>query len=130
VDTDLRRRGVPWTRLVLERGGSGAALNLGWRYRLSALAAVAFATAAITRRPRMALAALGATIALNRPFYALLARRGGPGLALAGVGLHVVHQLTAAAAAVIGVAGHVLARRSRAAPPLRRLVPRCQGAPR
>lgn len=107
VDTDLRRRGAPWTRLHLEQGGGSTALNLGWRHRLSALASVAAAGAALTRRPRAALAAVGALIALNRDFYALLARRGGPGLAAAGVVLHLAHHLTAVASVGLGVVGHL-----------------------
>jgi GT2 family glycosyltransferase len=109
VDTDLRRRGIPWTRLQLERGRVSGALNLGWRHRLSALAAVAAAWAAIARRPRAALAATAALVALNHRFYGLLGRRGGPGLAVAGVGLHVVHHLTAVVAAVAGAIAHACA---------------------
>ena len=113
VDTDLRRRGAPWTRLQLERGESSSALNLGWRHRLSAVASVALAAAALTRRPRAALAALAGLVALNHRFYALLARRGGPGLAAGGVALHVVHHLTAVTSVAVGAAGHALADRER-----------------
>ena len=113
VDTDLRRRGAPWTRLQLERGESSSALNLGWRHRLSAVASVALAAAALTRRPRAALAALAGLVALNHRFYALLARRGGPGLAAGGVALHVVHHLTAVTSVAVGAAGHALAGRER-----------------
>jgi hypothetical protein len=42
-------------------------------------------------------------IAPNARFYALLARRGGPRLALAGVPLHLLHHLTAAASVPAGV---------------------------
>jgi GT2 family glycosyltransferase len=111
VDTDLRRRGVPWTRIALEQGGRSQVLNLGWRHRVSALAAVVVAGAALARRPRIALAALALTAWLNRSLYALLARRGGPGLAVAGVGLHLIHQLTAAISAAVGAAAHLLAGR-------------------
>ena len=114
VDTDLRRRGVPWARLQLERGESSSALNLGWRHRLSAVA---------SRRPRRsraraaataaALAALAGLVALNHRFYALLARRGGPALAARGVALHVVHHLTAVTSVAVGAAGHALAGRER-----------------
>ena len=42
--TDLAARGAPWVALRLERGGAGGgALNLSWRQRLAALAAVAAA---------------------------------------------------------------------------------------
>ena len=108
VSTDLRRRGIPWMRLQLEAGALSGALNLGWRHRLSALAAVAAALAAILRRPAAALAAAGAMVALNLRFYALLRRRGGARLALAGVPLHLVHHLTAAGAAIAAVVAHAL----------------------
>jgi GT2 family glycosyltransferase len=110
VATDVLRRGVPWTRLVLE-GGAPEALNLGWRHRLSALAAVTAAVAAGARRPRSALGALAALVALNGRFYALLHRRGGASLAVAGVGLHLVHHLSAVASALLGAFGHAAARR-------------------
>jgi GT2 family glycosyltransferase len=108
--TDVQHRGAPWTRLQLERGETSSALNLGWRHRLSAAAAVLAAGAAILRRPRLALGAAAALVALNGPFYALLHRRGGIRLAVAGVGLHVVHHVSAVVSAVVGAAGHALAR--------------------
>lgn len=85
-------------RLLLEqrRGGEGA-LNLGMRHRMSALATLTLALAALTRKPRLAAASLLAVLALNRPFYSLLHRRGGLELLLGGVGLHLLHQLVAIA---------------------------------
>ena len=110
VSTDMWRRGVPWMRLQLEAGRIEGSLNLGWRHRLSALAALAAALAAIARRPGAAVAALAGMVALNVRFYALLRRRGGASLALIGVPLHLVHHLTAACAAATAVGAHVLAR--------------------
>lgn len=98
VRTDFARRGVPWTCLLLSEGSGSTALNLGWRNRLSAAASVALFGALLARRPRVAMTALLANLVLDRPLYALLARRGGPRLLLSGVGLHQLHQLTAAAA--------------------------------
>lgn len=112
VHTDFARRGVPWVRLLL-RGGGSAALNLGPRHRASAVASVLLVLATLARRPRTALAALLAVVALNRDFYGLLARRGGPRLLLAGVGLHIAHQLTAVAAVPAALAGHVWDRSDR-----------------
>jgi GT2 family glycosyltransferase len=112
VATDVLRRGAPWTRLQLERGAATAALNLGWRYRLSALAALVATCAALGRRPRAAIGALAALVALNRPFYALLRRRGGLRLAVAGVALHVVHHLAAIVSVAVGAVGHLLGRRA------------------
>jgi GT2 family glycosyltransferase len=112
VATDFSRRGVPWVALLLRSGGSAdrGALNLGWRHRASAAAAVLGALAVAARRPAPALAAFGALAWLNRDFYALLARRQGAGAAAAGVGLHAVHHVTSAAAIPAGVLAYMRER--------------------
>jgi GT2 family glycosyltransferase len=112
VRTDFSRRGLPWARLQLATGTTSTALNLSGRHRASALAALVAVGALLARRPRAAAAALGALVALNAGFYALLARRGGLRLAGTGVALHVVHHLTAVAAAATALA--LGPRRSRA----------------
>ncbi|HVF77889.1 MAG TPA: glycosyltransferase [Solirubrobacteraceae bacterium] len=102
--TDLAARGAPWVALRLERGGDGAAaLNLSWRHRVAAVAAVLAAGAAISGRGRIAALAIAAMMAPNARFYVLLARLGGPRLALAGIPLHLVHHLTAAASVPAGL---------------------------
>jgi hypothetical protein len=107
VATDFGRRGVPWTRLLLgERSGS-TALNLGWRQRASAGASLVLLASLLTRRPRPAAAALVAGVVLDRDLYRLLARRGGPQLLLAGIGLHQLHQLTAVASVPVALAQHL-----------------------
>lgn len=111
VRTDFWRRGVPWVRLLLARRRRSGALNLGARHRASAVAAVLLALAAALRQPRIAIAALGAMAGLNRDFYALLARRGGIRLLVAGIGLHVVHLLTAVASVPVAVGLHLRERR-------------------
>ena len=111
VRTDLFQRGIPWVELLLRGGGGSAALNLGWRHRLSALAAVGVAGGVVGRRPLVAASSLGALLALNQDFYALLLRKRGPAQAAAGVGLHVVHHLTSVAAVPAGIAAHLLERR-------------------
>jgi glycosyltransferase involved in cell wall biosynthesis len=93
IHTDFARRGLPWAELLLEHRRGSAALNLGLRHRLSALAALGL----LARRPRLASAAV--LLVLNRRFYALLLRREGPARAAVGVGLHAVHHLTGVAAA-------------------------------
>jgi Glycosyl transferase family 2 len=102
--TDLESRAVPWIGLILERRGSTTALNLGWRHRLSALASVAGALAAVRRDVRGVIGAGAALVALNRSFYALLLRRGGARLALGGVVLHALHHLVSVVAVPVGVA--------------------------
>ncbi len=97
ASTDFKRRGVPWARLLIREGSSSTALNLGWRRRASAATSVALLASLLARRPRLAATALLANLLLDRDLYALLARRGGPRLLAAGIGLHQLHQLAAAA---------------------------------
>jgi GT2 family glycosyltransferase len=112
VATDFARRGVPWVALLLRSRGHGStALNLGWRHRLSALASTAAALALLARWPTAAAGAVVVLLGLNRDFYALLARRRGPGEAALGVGLHALHHLTAVAAVPAGVIAHLRERR-------------------
>lgn len=113
VGTDFRQRGVPWARLLLARRSGSGALNLGVRHRASAIATVLVALGALARRPRVAVASLLATLVLNRDFYGLLARRGGARLLIGGVGLHLVHQLTAVASVPVALALHFRDRRVR-----------------
>jgi len=107
VATDLFGRGVPWVVLLLRSRSSTTALNLGWKHRLSAATAFTLAVALAGRRPRLAVAAAGSLVALNRPFYTLLLRRRGPLEAAAGVGLHTLHHLTGVAAVPLGIAAHL-----------------------
>lgn len=108
VRTDFARRGVPWMRLLLgERRRGAAALNLGARHRASAAATVLLALATLARRPRLALGSLLTVLALNRGFYGLLGRRGGLRLLLAGIPLHLVHQLTAVASVPVAIVLHL-----------------------
>ena len=109
IHTDFARRGLPWAELLLEDGRGSAALNLGPRHRLSALAALGL----LVRRPRVAAASVGALLVLNHRFYALLLRREGPVRAAAGVGLHAVHHLTGVAAAATALGRSARGRRAR-----------------
>lgn len=111
VRTDLHNRGIPWVELLLESRAGSSALNLSWRHRLSTASVLVGFGALALGRFRTALTAAGTLVVLNRSFYALLARRGGNLEAVAGVGLHAVHHLTAAAAVPVGIVRHV--RRSR-----------------
>ena len=111
--TDVVRRGVPWVRLLLEGRVPTDVLNLGWRHRLSALAALAAAVGCLRRRPLAVVGSLALLMALNRSLYALLLRRRGPAATAAGVGLHALHHLAATLAVPIGALEHLLARRER-----------------
>lgn len=107
VRTDFGRRGVPWAQLLMREGSGSTALNLGWRRRLSAATSVALLASLLTRRHRTAAAAILANFVLDRDLYALLARRGGSRLLVVGIGLHQLHQLTAAASVPVAIALHV-----------------------
>lgn len=113
--SDVRNRGIPWTRLLIERRKVPATLNLGWRHRLTALTVVATPAVAVAARSPLALG-LGVAVigALNRRFYALLFRHGGPRLAACGIGLHALHHACALTALPLGVLAHV--RRGGATP--------------
>jgi glycosyl transferase family 2 len=114
VRTDVRDRGVPWTRLLLERRRAPAVLNLGWRHRLSALCVAALPVPAVLGVPAGMAACALVFVALNARFYALLVRRMGAPRAVAGVGLHALHHALALAAVGVGVLAHV--RRSHSLP--------------
>jgi GT2 family glycosyltransferase len=103
VRTDFGRRGVPWARLLLRQGDGSTALNLGWRRRASAAASAALFGALLARRPRLAAAALATNLVLDRDLYSLLAHRGGARLLVAGIGLHQLHQLAAAASVPVAI---------------------------
>ncbi len=112
VRTDFAIRGVPWVGLLLHHRSAASQLNLGWRHRLSAAAALGLAVSIARRRRLAASGSLAALVALNLSFYALLLRRRGPMEACAGVGLHAIHHLTGVAALPVGILSH-LRKRSR-----------------
>jgi hypothetical protein len=107
VRTDFSRRGVPWIELILRDGATPSALNLGWRHRASAAAAVLAGMGLVRARPGQIMFALGALVALNGAFYRLLAEKRGNAEAALGVGLHAVHHATGVAAAAVGVARYL-----------------------
>lgn len=110
LSTDFARRGLPWARLMLERGERDPGLNLTPRRRLAAASALTAAAAAAVRRPRLALGLAAASVAASAPFYSLLFRAGGPQLAAAGVPLHFAHHLAAGAAVGAALVAHLAAR--------------------
>jgi GT2 family glycosyltransferase len=96
VRTDLLRRGIPWSELLLTRPGIRRTLNVAthqWAVvLLGALAAVALVAALV--EPRAALLSAGATalvVTFSSSLYGLLFRRGGLRLALAAVPLHLLY---------------------------------------
>ena len=107
VRTDYARRGVPWVRLALERRSLPRTLNVGLREQASTAAAVGVVGGVVTRRPSLAAGFAALHVALNRDLYALLLRRAGIRVTVAGAGLHLVHHLTATAAVAGGLAAHL-----------------------
>lgn len=117
VRTDVWRRGVPWTELLLERPGRGGELNLGWRGRVEVAAGLLVAAGALggfLAPVAWAAAAVAAAVlvAATNSFYALVWRRRGLLAASAALPLHVVYALCCAAALALG-AGRALVRRRR-----------------
>lgn len=126
VRTDLVSRGIPWVGLLLANRSRSSTLNLGWRHRMSALASIGVVPAIVTLELVLLALVLGALVALNHSFYALLLRRRGPVEATLGVLLHTVHHLTAVASVPVGTlavartqGGHLLVRARQGLLPVR-----------
>jgi glycosyltransferase involved in cell wall biosynthesis len=118
--TDIRDRGIPWMRLLLERGNrKAAALNTGrteqLKVILAAFAAVLLVAALPFSDSRLAIAALGLVLVLlisNIRTYAWFARQRGWGFTLLVIPLNLLYYLGNAVAAAIGVWQHLTAPRS------------------
>jgi hypothetical protein len=101
--TDIQQRAIPWSRLILEQGNSPATLNLSWAGRLSgALALLVPIGLVVALLPGMVwggiglvLTAVAALVVLNLSFHRLHWQRRGPAEAIAGIGLHLLHLLSA-----------------------------------
>jgi glycosyltransferase involved in cell wall biosynthesis len=120
--TDVRRRAIPWTQLIMERRRWPADLNLTRDQITAAVIALALlGTAPFLARPMVWMVGLGllaSAIVVNRDLYRLFARRGGLRLALAGFALQQLYYLyaTAGFAAGLGLfAWRRLVRRSSSA---------------
>jgi hypothetical protein len=111
VQTDLWRRGVPWTLLALRGRATCCELNLSWRHRASAASSLLTLISIARGRPVGAAFSLGNLCLLNQRFYRLLARRGRRHL-LGGIALHVIHHLTCVLALFAGLAEMVRLARS------------------
>lgn len=114
--TDLWRRAVPWTRLVLEHRHLPDALNLRTAERWSALLSASAVAAAVGAafQPALlaiALACLLVLAVVHRRLYALFRRRRGWRFAAAAAGMHVVYYLNALLGFAVGAVTFALARR-------------------
>ena len=98
VRTDIARRALPWSRLILERGHAPHDLNLATGQRMSAALAGLAAASALLGVWRLELltlsaAALLAIVVLNRSLYAFFRRQGGNRFATLCIALHLLYYL-------------------------------------
>lgn len=112
VRTDVFDRGIPWTRLMLERGTIDNDLNVDAGGRLSGMAAwllVVSLVAAIVEPWSLAVSGLcvAALLWANRRFYGFLVRRRGAWFALRAIPLHWLYYLYSVAAFGLGVLAHL-----------------------
>ncbi|HWE38644.1 MAG TPA: glycosyltransferase family A protein [Isosphaeraceae bacterium] len=135
VRTDIFRRGVPWTLLMLRSGVAEADLNVSRSQRLCvALTGVTLLAivAAIWSPWLLAVAAssVAANVALNRQFFRFLAQKGGWRLAMAAVPLHQVYYLCCGVSVLLAMAIWLAQGRPMARPvvPAPRLVERATAA--
>lgn len=114
--TDIRDRGVPWMRLLLERRNrTKRSLNTGpaeqLKVLLVALAAVLLVASLVLRDTRPGLVAavlLLAVAAGNAPTYAWFATQRGWPFALCVVPLHLLYYVCSTIAAAIGVSQYLV----------------------
>lgn len=113
LKTDLLHRGIPWTQLLLQEGGSAGSLNVSRREKICVglvVAGLALLLAAALFRSRAAgfagAAALGIVVALNLSMYRYMSRGRGFRFALAVVPLHMLYYMTSGLAYVLGHAAY------------------------
>ncbi len=114
--TDLRSRGVPWTRLLMQEGSAaGFTLNVGAAQRACTvgvgLALLSLIAAAVTTNLVLLLAAIGllaGVLAVNWRFYDLLRRQRGLLFAIAVAPLHLAYYTSNGVAVVLGSLAHAV----------------------
>ena len=115
LKTDVFDRGIPWTRLMLERGGIDSDLNVGGEGRLSGITAwillLSLLGALIDPRS-LVVSAVCAIVLLvvNRRFYGFLARTGGLWFTIRAIPFHWLYYLYSVAAFGLGVLRHLGSR--------------------
>ncbi len=104
--TDVFRRGIPWTRVILRSNSMPNDLNVRWSQRLSvALVFLLVALLALGAGKIAAVCAI-ALISLNLPFYTFLRDRGGVLFMLRAVPLHLLFHFYCGVAFALGACGH------------------------
>lgn len=109
--TDIGRRAIPWTLLLLREGRLDNDLNIDTRSRTSALlvlATIASTAAGIFFPWALAVAGICITtlIFLNRSFYSFLVRKVGVAFAIAAIPLHFFYFLAATFGYAAGLCLH------------------------
>jgi len=113
VRSDVRDRGIPWMRLILQSRQFPSTLNIDRSSRASVvLCWVGLVCAALSPVDRRLLVVSGltvvATLWMHRAFYRFLAARRGRLFALRGAAVHVLYHVYNGVSFVIGTAGHVV----------------------
>jgi glycosyltransferase involved in cell wall biosynthesis len=115
--TDLFDRGIPWVRLLLERGNLGRRANLnlkgGERIKIALVwvALLLLVAAAVWRRPEPAIGAglvVLAVLLWNLPLLAWFARGRGPLFALAVVPMNLWYYVVSGLAVMLGTVQHIV----------------------
>jgi glycosyltransferase involved in cell wall biosynthesis len=96
LHTDIVRRALPWSRLILERTGLPDALNVGSGERVNAILAAALLACVVLAAARVVpfwapLAAIAAVAIANRRLFAAFRRARGTLFAIAAVAFHQVY---------------------------------------
>lgn len=113
LSTDLFRRAVPWTELLLRSGRTERQLNVDARSRASvaAVGVAGLALLAVPARPRataaVSVAAAAGFVSLNMGFYRFLRERRGLRFALRSVPWHAAYAACSGVGFAIGTARHL-----------------------
>jgi glycosyltransferase involved in cell wall biosynthesis len=103
LQTDIVRRALPWSRLIVERTGLPDALNVGGGERVNAMLAAALLACLVFAAARVLpfwapLAALAAVAVANRRLFAAFRNARGTPFAVAGVAFHQLYYVYSGAA--------------------------------
>jgi len=113
--SEVLRRAIPWTRLILREGRLPNDLNLAWTGRWSVILTflgLGFAAAALFWPACLfGLGAAGAALRLiNAPFYRFLLRRRGAWLTVRAIIWHCFYHFYSGASFLVGISLHLLSR--------------------
>jgi GT2 family glycosyltransferase len=121
IRTDITKRAIPWTQLILEDGGAPDDLNLKRGQRVCGLMTILIVLALPLALYRFELAlipmaAFGAVVFVNRDLYQFFAKNRGFVFASASVALHLLYYLYSSLSYVYAVAGWKGSLRRRSTP--------------